>query len=323
MKEIIRQINDHECFYIFGHTDPDGDCIGSQLATGMFLRRLGKRVKLFSEGGFTRQDIKKYESFLETEFVPFEDENGKAMIIITDCSTPDRIGKFRDCIAGYKSIIIDHHSSGSEFGDFRFIRPDSASNTLLIYNLMKEMGIKPTLEEAEILFLGICTDTGFFKHLTTISAAATFKAASELAELGVSPNKTFFEINGNRKFDSMTHTARSLSRLRRYYGDRLLITYDLMEDFEEIPKECRNIDLVYMLALSTENVKVIAAVKQENPEKITVGLRTRDENIDLGKFCAQFGGGGHRKAAGFMVPGGSVEDVIDMIVEGFRPELGI
>lgn len=323
MEEIIRQINSHECFYIFGHTDPDGDCVGSQLATGLFLRRLGKRVKLFAEGPFTRQEIKRFESFFETEFSPFEDENGKGMVIITDCSTPDRIGRFRDCISGYKAIIIDHHSSGSDFGDFRHVRPNAASNTLLIYNLIKEMGAEPTAEEAEILFLGLCTDTGFFKHLTTIGGEAAFTVAAELVRKGVSPNKVFFDINGNRKFDTMTHTARAISRLRRYYGDRLLITFDTMKDFEEIPKECRNIDLVYQLALSTENVRVIAAVKEENPEKITVGLRTRDENIDLGKFCAGFGGGGHRKAAGFMVQNSTVEAVIESIVEGFRPVLGI
>ena len=313
MEEIVRQIKEHDTFYIFGHIDPDGDCIGSQLGLATFLNRIGKKAHVFSKGKFERQEIKKFQSQFSDAFEP-DDRNG--IIVIIDCSAPDRTGFFDNTSLPLESIVIDHHSSGNDFGNYRYVQPQVSACTMLILKLIETMGEKPTKEEAELLMLGLCTDTGFFRHLTETGAPA-FETAAKLTAYGAAPNKIYFDINGNKKPETLRIISQALSRATMYLGGKLVITYDTLSDYENIPRECRDIDTVYMLLLATEGVEVVAAVKEDTSEKTTVGLRTRSESIDLGKAAAAFGGGGHRKAAGFKVMNADAQAVIKLLVEYF------
>ena len=101
-----------------------------------------------------------------------------------------------------------------------------------------------------------------------------------------------------------------------------MMTYETLEDYAVIPRECRDIDTVYMLLLATEGVKVVASVKEDDSNKVTVGLRTRCEDIDLGAAAAQLGGGGHKKAAGCKIMNSNAEAVVKLLVDHFSKILG-
>ena len=318
MEKIIQQIKEHSTFYIFGHIDPDGDCIGSQLAMAMFLTRLGKKTFVYSKGRFERLEIQHFESQFASTFAPM-DKDG--VVIIVDCSTPDRTGFENEGLDRFPTIVIDHHSSGEVFGDFRYVKPQAPTCTMLVLDLIEKMGEKPTKEMAELLMLGLCTDTGFFKHLTETGSDA-FEAAAKLTSYGASPNKVYYDINGNKKAATLKLLARDLERATRYLDGRLIITWETLEDYEEIPRECRDIDTVYPLLLATEGVQVAASIKEDGDGKVTVGLRTRCEGIDLGKAAAQLGGGGHKKAAGFKLMSSNAEQALKLLVEHFAKILG-
>ena len=318
MEKIIRQIKEHSTFYIFGHTDPDGDCIGSQLALALYLRQLGKKAYVYSKGRFDRQEIQRFQNQFSDTFAP-QDKDGA--VIIVDCSTPDRTGFGEDELKPFTTIVIDHHSSGLSFGNFQHVDPKAAACTVLILKLIEAMGQKPTKEVAELLMLGLCTDTGFFRHLTETGSAA-FEAAARLTAYGASPNKLYFDINGNKKADTLKLISRTLDRATLFLDGRLIITWETLEDYKEIPRECRDIDTVYMLLLATEGVQVAASVKEDAPDKVTVGLRTRCDSIDLGAAAAQLGGGGHKKAAGCKIMNSNAEAVVKLLVEHFSKILG-
>jgi len=313
MERIIQQIQKSSTFYIFGHIDPDGDCVGSQLALALFLNQLGKKTFLYSKGKFERREIKKFQNHFEETFVPV-DKDG--VVIIVDCSTPERTGFEDEHLDDFITIVIDHHSSGEAFGDLRYVKPQASSCTTLILNLIEALGKKPTKEIAELLMLGLCTDTGFFRHLTETGAPA-FEAAAKLTAAGASPNKIYFDINGNKNAATLQLISQSLARATPFLGGKLLITWETLEDYQHISRDCRDIDTVYMMLLATEGVQVVASVKEDTPEKVTVGLRTRCEDIDLGKAAAQLGGGGHRKAAGCKVMNSDAAHVVKLLVELF------
>ena len=109
MEKIIQAIKEHSTFYIFGHVDPDGDCIGSQLALALFLEQMGKKSFLYSKGKFDRLEIKRFQSRFAETFAP-DDKEGA--VIIVDCSTPERTGFEKEGIDKFPTIVIDHHSSG-------------------------------------------------------------------------------------------------------------------------------------------------------------------------------------------------------------------
>ena len=221
MEKIIRQIKEHSTFYIFGHIDPDGDCIGSQLGLARFLDQLGKKSFLYSKGKFERQEIKRFQSCFADTFTP-ADKDGA--VIILDCSTPDRTGFTDEGLDKFTTIVIDHHSSGDVFGDFRYVKPQASACTMLILDLIEAMGEKPSKEVAELLMLGLCTDTGFFKHLTETGAGA-FEAAAKLTSYGASPNKIYFDVNGNKKAATLHLISQALERATQYLDGRLIITW--------------------------------------------------------------------------------------------------
>ena len=318
MERIIQTIKEHSSFYIFGHIDPDGDCIGSQLGLAEFLKKIGKKAYLYSKGKFERQEIKCFQSRFADTFVP-KDKDG--VVIIVDCSTPDRTGFEDEGITGFPTIVIDHHSSGEIFGDFRYVKPQASACTMLILDLIEAMGEKPDKEIAELLMIGLCTDTGFFRHLTETGSWA-FEAAAKLTRYGASPNKIYFDVNGNKKAATLKLISQSLARAKTYLDGKLIITWETLEDYAEIPRECRDIDTVYMLLLATEGIKVAASVKEDDPSKVTIGLRTRCEDIDLGAVAAQLGGGGHRKAAGCKIMNSNAEAAVKLLVEHFSKILG-
>ncbi len=318
MEKIIQQIKEHSTFYIFGHTDPDGDCVGSQLALAMFLNQLGKKAYVYSKGRFERLEIQRFESRFSDTFAPM-DKDG--VVVIVDCSTPERTGFENEGLDKFPAIVIDHHSSGEMFGGFRHVKPQASSCTMLILDLIEAMGEKPSKETAYLLMLGLCTDTGFFKHLTETGSDA-FAAAAKLTAYGASPNKLYYDINGNKKAATLKLISKDLERAKLYLGGKLIITWETREDFKTIPRECRDIDTVYLLLLATEGVKVAASVKEDEDGKVTVGLRTRCEDIDLGKAAAQLGGGGHKKAAGCKVYDSDAEQVVKLLVDHFSKILG-
>ena len=202
-KSILQALDQFDNFIIAGHQEPDGDCLCSQLSLGSYLKRRDKKVKLVSAGPFNRPEIKNWEKFFSGH-ISDDDISGKTLAIVTDCSSPDRTGSLSDQLSKLPLMVIDHHSSGDNFGEYRYIDSDSPSTTLLIQHIIETSGYEPTQEEAEYIFLGFCTDTGFFRHIGH-GKPDVFQAVSRIVAAGVSPNATHRVITGGR-----THGSRRL-----------------------------------------------------------------------------------------------------------------
>jgi phosphoesterase RecJ-like protein len=93
-----------------------------------------------------------------------------------------------------------------------------------------------------------------------------------------------------------------LSRSQAYFGGKLLISHETLEDTERFGIQGRDSDSLYQLLQAVERVQAVALIRQETPATCTVGLRSR-EGVDVSVIAARFGGGGHRQAAGLNAPG--------------------
>ena len=149
---------------VVGHVGPDGDCIHSQIAMQKLLQRLGVEVHLVNAGPFSRKEIKQYEPL----FAPHVDKQLRErnpLVVMVDCSTMDRIGYLGDEVEGLTILTIDHHASGSKFGDLSYIVPKSFSTSLCVMQLYKAVEGEMTYEIAERIFFSVATDTGFLKFI--------------------------------------------------------------------------------------------------------------------------------------------------------------
>jgi phosphoesterase RecJ-like protein len=299
--EIAQFISSHARFFVLGHREPDGDCVASQLACGGLLAALGKTVSLHSVGPFDRPEIEAFAG----EFSPsIPDEalaDPGAAVVIVDCSTPDRTGALGARVKGLPALVIDHHSSGESFGTVRFVVPSAASTTMLVLSLFESFGVAPTLEQARLLLFGLCTDTGFFRHLGQ-GGAETFGMVARLAGLGTSTAEVFQMVYGRRDLDSRKLLARMLERTESHWGDMLLLSWQTIEDRRMVGRYQRGEDDLYRLLQTVKGNQVVVFIKEERPGEFSVGLRSTAA-IDVGAIAGSFGGGGHRQAAGFDTAG--------------------
>jgi phosphoesterase RecJ-like protein len=304
---LVDFIRDNERFVIVGHKEPDGDCIGSQLALASVLERLGKSALLCSAGPWKRPEILHYKDFFIEN--PSPSDTAHSVLIVTDCSNLERTGDIAQCLRGMKTAVIDHHLSANPFAGIEYVDKDSPAACMMVLELILALGLKPTQSEAELLFFGLSTDTGFFRPLDERSAEV-FKFASILIEAGANPKNTFLTMSGGKTLGSRKLLALLLDRVEPHFSGRLMYTWELLGDREKFSEEGRDSDMLYQLIQSVDGVESILIIRQEKEDKVTVGLRSRDR-IDVSKIAEALGGGGHKNAAGAAIeePGVTIEKV--------------
>jgi phosphoesterase RecJ-like protein len=215
-------------------------------------------------------------------------------------------------------LVIDHHSAGEDFGTARFVEPTAPSTTMLVHQLYEDMGVAPDVETARLLLFGLCTDTGFFRHLGS-QGAETFRAVARLVEVGTSTAEVYMMVYGKRELASRKLLAEMLGRVESHWGDRMLLTWQTMEDRARLRVMQRGEDEVYRLLQTIEGNVVVVLIKEEKAGAFSVGLRS-DVSIDVGAIASTFGGGGHKQAAGFDIKG-TLESIKKTLIDTFAPLL--
>jgi phosphoesterase RecJ-like protein len=314
--ELLQFIENGSKFIIAGHKEPDGDCVGSQLALRSALIRLGKEVIICSDGPFRRTELNKYTD----QFTSTLSENDKtgAKVIVVDCSGMDRTGDLQKTLEEFPCAVIDHHAAVKHPPSTPlapvYVDANAPSCTVLIEKLISALGLELTKEEAELLLFGLCTDTGFFRHLTEKNTGV-FEAAAKMIRHGASPKNTYALMNGGKSLNSRILLGHILSRTESYFDGKLLISHETLEDFQSFGQESRDSDSLSHLLLSVKGVEVFIIIRQERVDNCTVSLRSLDK-IDVSQVAASFDGGGHKNASGLTMQG-SVSSVKQIMLNSF------
>ena len=290
--EVVAFFRRHQRLVVVGHLEPDADCIGSQVALADGLTRSGVPTQLLSPGPFERQEIAVYADRFVTD--PGGVDPDATGVVVVDCSSADRIHPFEESLNGREMLVVDHHREGRPFGNVHFIRPDVPANTILITAILDSLAGGPRQQEAQDLFLGLVTDTGFFRFLGADEPVA-FETAARLTRAGASPRLAAEHLDSGRSWGSRKIIARMLDRVEQLQDGQVLLTYMTSQDELEFGTR-RDTDALYRLLLAIEDVRVIGVVK-EKAHGCTVSFRANDET-DVSRIAADFGGGGHQKAAG-------------------------
>jgi phosphoesterase RecJ-like protein len=312
--ELLDFILQGDKFLVAGHKEPDGDCVGSQLALSSLLRRLGKTALPCSAGPFKRTEVAPYGGRFSA--APGEGDRSGARVIVVDCSAPSRTGDLAPFLEGLPRAVIDHHPPGeyTEGGGPVFLDPRAPSVTYMILELTGALGLEPTVEEAELLLFGLCTDTGFFRHVDR-DGERVFLAAARMVRAGASPKEAFQAIQGGKSLDSRLLLGALLSRARSYFDGKLLLTTEEYEDTRRFGAEGRDSDNLYRLLQSVAGVEAVVVIRQEKEDRCTLGFRSRDQ-VDVAALAARFGGGGHRNAAGLSLSG-TIREIEPRILAAF------
>ncbi|AFG37219.1 DHH family phosphoesterase [Spirochaeta africana] len=315
--ELRRFFRSHRAFFILSHLEPDGDCVGSALALRSFLRRTGKVAETYNVGPFDRTEIRPYRDEFQPA-IPADmlREYPDAAVVVVDSSSFDRIGEeLQNQVRQLPIAVIDHHAAGHPFGSVRMIDPSIPATSLMVQRIIEDAAGEVTPDEAKLLFLGLITDTGFFRFLEA-GSGEVFSAAGRLVTKGASPRKTFRSVSHGRSLQSRKHLGRLLERAESYMDGRFFVSHAPLSDEQEFGVNQRDSDSLYSLLLSIEGCEAIAFLREIEPG-ITVGSLRSAEHIDVSRIALQFGGGGHPRAAGFKLDQ-PIPEVKQQVVELLR-----
>jgi len=319
-KELLDFIREGGNFLIVGHKEPDGDCLGSQLALASALRRMGKSSILCSAGPFKRTEVKRFQPL----FTATPDTKGIGRAIVIDCSSIERIGEVEPLLEGLDIAVIDHHDNSTP-GDrdstlrVRFVDVDAPSTTFMVMKVISALGLEIDREEAEFLFFGLCTDTGFFRHVDN-EGAETFEAAAILIRAGANPKTAFSAIYGGKSLDSRRLIGHILLRAEPLFNGKLVISSEEYEETCHYGYESRDSDILFQLFQSVDGVEAIVVIRQETPENCTIAFRSRSW-VDVGAIAESFGGGGHKNASGCLIAG-TINELRPRVIKAFEGVFG-
>ncbi len=311
-------LNTHDFFFIAGHKEPDGDCVSSSLAVSCILKKLNLEFQLLNEGPFKRNEISEFEKYFskEPQFLS-KPERKKTGLIIVDCSELKRLGELEAELKGLDTFIIDHHLTALET-DTSIIDSSAPAACCIVQQIYEKVIGELDEEAASYIFFGQSTDTGWFRFLGTDSENV-FTQTARLVKAGVNPRTMYDKITGGRPYSTRKLLGILLSKAERYCNNKLVITYETLEDTKKYGQEGRDSDSLYSLLLSAEGVEAVAFLRQDTEFSCTGGLRSR-KDCDVSAIAAKFDGGGHKNAAGFSCQG-KVENLITEIKKEFSKVL--
>lgn len=309
-------IDSHDFFLVAGHKDPDGDCVSSCLIAAAIIKAFGKECILLNAGPFKRPEIREYESLFTSQLPFFSSEDQKRCgLFIVDCSELPRLGDYGQALKGFDTFIVDHHKTAEiPQGAQAVIDPTSPAAVCLLTMLYESLVGQPDAQTAKIMFLGLSTDTGFFRFLREDSAEV-FELAARLVRYGANPNKIYNHVTGGKPYSTRKLLGLLLSKTELHCNGKLAVTYETMEDTKNYGQEGRDSDALYSALLSVEGVEAVVFLRQETETSCTGGFRSLDD-VDVSAVAAKFGGGGHKNASGMSV-NGKIATLIPQIVKEF------
>jgi bifunctional oligoribonuclease and PAP phosphatase NrnA len=297
---ILERLRSDQSFVLVTHEHPDGDALGSLIGMHGLLKALGKRSEMF---------ISPHDLPLPREYrlLPLDGlieqppaDVAQRTVVFLDCGNIDRISA-EELRGGAHLLNIDHHHDNTGFGTINHVDPTASCTAEIVWDLMGWLGVSPSPEVAEALYVGLITDTGRFMYENTTPRAHRMAAA--MLEAGVQVSIVYRRLYEDMPTGKLTLLALALAQLQRYDDGELTIASLSAEDFRAAEAEESYSEGIIDQLRALQGTKVAALVRElssgERKGQHKVSLRATDDDVDVSVIARAQGGGGHRRAAGF------------------------
>ena len=293
---------------ISGHARPDGDCVGAVLGLQMYLRKclpetevnafLEKPAEIFSE-------IKGYEEII-TDF-PEQEPYDVFFVLDTDA---ERMGDAEKYFrAAHKTINIDHHLRQTGSGDVNHLDSTVGSTCELIYDLMEEDKLDRDIAMA--IYIGMIHDTGVFQYSNT--TPATMEKGAKLIRYGFDFPRLIQETFFQKTYVQAQIMGRTLMESIRLLDGRCIAGVVDQKTMELYNASSQDLDGIVNQLRNIKGVECAVFMYQTGVLEYKVSLRT-SEKVNAAEVAAQFGGGGHARAAGCTIAGDYHDCIKNLLV---------
>ncbi len=319
LERVLALLREHDRFLITTHIRPDGDALGSQLALGWFLRKLGKKVAMINSDPAPENlgwmagvdDAEVYDGAIDQrERIAQAD-----VILVLDTNALERLGKLAGAVQDSKAVkvLIDHHTDPEGWFDAAYA-PDTASSTgELVYELIA--AYDPALIDTEIataLYVAIMTDTGSFRYSSV--TPAVHRIVADLLERGdLRPAPIHTALFDTRSLAGLRLLGLALETIRLHYDGQIGSMRVSQRAVRAAAAGLHETEGFVNYVLSVASVRA-AVIFIEIDAGIKMSFRSQGDAY-VNEWAQAFGGGGHRNASGAFVHGGDLDEVFRDVID--------
>lgn len=308
IKQIYNKILDAEHILLVTHQNPDGDAIGSVSAMSHFLSNIEKPHQTYCVHT-TPEKLKKYPHLIDIQNNTnvWSDESID-LILVLDCGDLKYAGVedlAKNMTHSPTIINIDHHATNKKFGHINLVISLASSTTEILYHFFRKNNTPITKQISFSLLVGLMTDTENFTNPGTNSQSLS--AASRLIENGANFNLVKNLFIQDKSIDVLKLWGDIFSRLNKHEATDIVYTYVMRKDLLEKNLTDNEVEGIANFLNYLGEGKASLVLKELGEGKIKGSFRTTRDDVDVSAMAQLFGGGGHKKAAGFTIDGGMDE----------------
>ena len=289
------------------HQNVDADSLSSVLALTIALRQHGLDVVPMISDGSLPHSLEFLPGASEVLLYSRDDVPKYDMLCLADCSDRNRLGKFYKDDPGRLDgripiVNIDHHITNGRFGVVNIVEPSAASATEIIADVLAVWGTVLTREIAQCLLAGIYGDTLGLRTESTTSR--TMRTAADLVDAGANPVPIVDALFRLKPKSSVCLWRKALEGVQ--WTGELIWTELTEETFAECGAQPNEAEGMVNFLAGTEGSRA-AAILFANDHGWRISMRSLPVDVDVAAITAEFGGGGHPRAAGVQIEGGEAE----------------
>ena len=279
------------------HHTPDGDALGSMLALAILATEHGKEVVASWPEPFPVAPHYEFLPGLDLATKPHDFPPAPDVMVTFDCGSIGRLAELgHPARSARELIVIDHHVSNDGYGTINVIDPDAAASAVVVRRLVQLLGWDLNRDAAMCLYTGVVCDTGRFQYDNT--TPEVFALAQELSGFQLPIGEITRKLFEEHRLAYLKLAAEAIDRAEYDPDRRFVATWVLADDLARHGVLMEETEGLIDLVRRTSEADVSAVLK-ETPEGTKVSLRAVND-YDVSKLAVDFGGGGHRAAAGFL-----------------------
>ncbi len=302
--ELAKKLKKETSTVLICHVRPDGDTLGSALALKLALDSLGVNTDVYCSDPVPSRFF-----FLnEASLVKNELSGEYSAMIAVDCADITRLGEVCEQFARHKNTYsIDHHISNNEYAKINCVI-DNSSNSENVLALIEQMGAQITPEIANLLAMGIVTDTGNFRHRNVTKN--TLLCAGKLVEKGANLNAIYYNMFTKQSKERAKLFGITMQKIRYFMGGKIAVATVRQADIELANAKQDQTEGFIDFVMGIEGVEVGACIMETAKDKYKISFRSNGPDVNA--VASTFGGGGHTLASGCQISG-DYEEVVDKV----------
>ena len=310
-------IDGNESFILTTHIHPDADGLGSELALASYLLSRGKKVRILNHSATPQNCLFLDPHSRVLQFNPSRDAGlfEKAEVIfILDVNQLDRLGELRPFLiqSTAKKVCIDHHPDREDFAELCIIDEEAAATGEILYHLLGQLD-QPSLsqEVATCLYTAIMTDTGSFRFPKT--DGDLHRIVADLLDHGADPVSSYQDHYEQESLGSLRLLARAMGSITLTHGGAVASMVVTRGDFQETGTTEPDTHSFITKALMIRGV-IVGLLLTETDDGVKISFRSKGD-IPINKLAQEFGGNGHKNAAGARLQGETLDNILPILLQ--------